>query len=183
LKIIFRKLNPDESKKYRLIRLESLQAHPASFGSSYEGQKLLPKLMFERALEQPKDERFVVGAFDRGELIGICGFVPGTSEYFEGLKNAGTLIQMYVRSSYSGKKIGLKLTTTLIEEAFKIPGMNHIVLGVREGNAPAIRVYQQAGFQPYNPERYGSEVETPGFQRMILSRSSPELSNDETDEK
>ena len=110
--ISYRKLMPPDAKAYRAIRLESLKAHPESFGSTFEEQQKLPKLMFETAIEAPVDERFVMGAFDQAELIGICGFVPANDQQ---LQNTGTLIQMYVRAAYSGRKIGLNLVKAVMQ--------------------------------------------------------------------
>ena len=76
MEIVYRKLQKKDALEYRKIRLESIKAHPKNFGSSFEEQDKLPKLMFEKHLENPTDNRFVMGAFDRDELIGICGFVP-----------------------------------------------------------------------------------------------------------
>lgn len=165
MKISYRQLVSDDAKEYREIRLESLKTHPESFGSTYEEQSTLPKLMFERALEQPTDERFVIGAFDQKELIGICGFIPFVLDKDLALSNAGTIIQMYVRATYSGRKIGLTLVNATVREAFKIPDIEQIVLGVKEGNISAIRVYEQAGFKTYN-----QETDNYDFRIMIIQR-------------
>ena len=173
--IKIRKLVQGDAMQYRQIRLESLKAHPESFGASYEKQSLLPKLMFEKAFEEPVDDRFVIGAFDQGELIGICGFVPFALDDVLELRNAGTLIQMYVRSTYSGRKIGLNLTKATIREVFSLTELEQIVLGVKKGNISAIRVYEQAGFQPYHPEGEGGESDNAGFQVMIIHRQDANL--------
>jgi RimJ/RimL family protein N-acetyltransferase len=165
MKISYQKLVADDSKEYREIRLESLKTHPESFGSTYEEQSKLPKLMFEEALEQPFDERFVIGAFDQKELIGICGFIPFVPDKDLDLSHAGTIIQMYVRATYSGRKIGLNLVNATVREAFKIPDIEQIVLGVKEGNISAIRVYEQAGFKTYNLETNKYD-----FRIMIIHR-------------
>jgi ribosomal protein S18 acetylase RimI-like enzyme len=160
--ISYRKLASVDSRSYREIRLESLKAHPESFGSSFEEQSKLPKLMFQKALEQPVDDRFVMGAFDQQVLVGICGFIPFVFDDHHDLGNAGTIIQMYVKPAYRGRKIGLNLAQATIQEAFKISGIEQIVLGVREGNMSAIRVYEQAGFRTYN--------ENDSFLTMIIQR-------------
>lgn len=147
MNISYRKLAPDNSKQYRAIRLESLRLHPESFGADYEEQSALPKLMFEKAIEEPVDERFVMGAIDEGDLIGICGFIPFVLYKGLELTDAGTIIQMYVKAAYRGRKIGLGLVKAVVEEAFKLPEINQIVLGVMTGNKSAIRVYEQAGFE------------------------------------
>lgn len=149
--ITYRRLQATDSKKYRAIRLESLKLHPESFGSGYEQQKDMPKLMFQQALEQPTDERFVIGAFHGEELIGITGFIPFAKDSRSVFRKAGEVIQVYVRPAYRGRKVGLALMNAVVEEGFKIPGIDQIVLGVRQGNLRAIRVYEQAGFRTVDP--------------------------------
>ncbi len=122
--------------------------------------------MFEKALEQPVDDRFVIGAFDQKTLIGICGFIP----FVPNFSNAGEIIQMYVRSAYSGRKIGLGLVKAAIHEALKISGIEQIVLGVKEGNMSAIRVYEQAGFLTYTTEGSEEEANNVGYRTMVIRR-------------
>jgi ribosomal protein S18 acetylase RimI-like enzyme len=149
--ISYRVLTASDSKDYRDIRLESLKLYPQSYGGgrfSYEEQVKLPKLMFERAFEGQMEDRFVIGAFDNDTLIGISGFVPHVPE--EGqpqVGNAGMIIQVYVKAEYRGRKIGLALTNITIDEAFKMDGIDQIILGVKKGNITALRVYEQAGFR------------------------------------
>jgi ribosomal-protein-alanine N-acetyltransferase len=167
MSISFRKLAASDSARYREIRLESLKAHPESFGSSFEAQSKLPKLMFEQAMEQPVDDRFVIGAFDGEVLIGICGFLPFAPDDFLVSGNAGTIIQMVVQPAYRGRKLGLGLVDAVLAEAFKNPDMEKVVLGVKEGNLSAIRVYEQAGFRTYKTAT--SEAEgTEGDRLMII---------------
>lgn len=108
--------------------------------------------MFEKALERPVDDRFVIGAFDQQVLIGICGFIPFVLDNKHHFSQAGTIIQMYVKSEYRGRKIGISLVKVTIDEAFNIPDIEQVVLGVKEGNVSAIRVYEQAGFLTYRAE-------------------------------
>lgn len=147
--ISYRRLGPAGARAYREIRLESLKAHPEAFGAGYEEQRKLPKLMFEAAIEEPVDERFVIGAYDGEALIGICGFLPFVSKDFAELERTGTIIQMYVRAAYRSRKIGLGLTKAVLEEGFKNPEIQQILLGVKKGNVSAQRVYEQAGFRTY----------------------------------
>lgn len=167
MKISYRKLGAAEARDYREIRLECLRLHPENFGSTFEEQRKLPKLMFEQALEQPPDERFVIGAFDQQVLIGICGFLPFALDHSDHLGNTGTIIQVYVRSAYRGRNVGLSLVKAVLHEAFKLPGLAQVILGVRKGNISAIRVYEQAGFQVYHPETGETEVDENELQMVI----------------
>lgn len=171
MSIKFRKLVSGDSYQYRKIRLESLKIHPESFGATYEEERLIPKLRFEKAIEEPFDERFIFGAFDQKELIGILGFVPFILDDVLDLPHTGTLIQMYARSAYSGRKIGLNLSNAVVREAFNSSDIDQVVLGVRKDNMRAIHVYEQAGFQNYHSERVRQKIGHDGFQIMIIHRA------------
>lgn len=153
--ISYRKLGAADAKQYREVRLESLKLHPDSFGSSYEEQRDLPKLRFERALEERVKEQFLVGAFDGGVLIGICGFVPLLNKR-EKLPGSGEIIQVYVKAAYGGRKIGVSLVKATLNKAFQREEIELIILRVRRDNASAVRIYRQAGFQTFIPRGTGA---------------------------
>ena len=106
MKISYRKLGSAETRQYREIRLESLKLHPESFGSTFEEQSKLPKLMFEKALEQPVDDRFVIGAFDQKVLIGICGFIPSA----ENLPSGSSYRPGDIITTFSGTTVEVQNT-------------------------------------------------------------------------
>jgi len=146
MNIHYRKLQPADSKLYREVRLESLQKFPGSFGSSYEAEIAKPKLSFELNIEQQSSDKFIIGAFDDKKLFGICGF---SQEAGIKRKHSGFITQMYIQPGYQGKKLGLVLVQTAIDEAFKIPGLEQIVLGAMTTNFSAIKTYQRAGFTDF----------------------------------
>ena len=179
MNINYRKLLPSDSKQYREVRLESLKAHPENFGANYEEQKSLPKLKLEEAIEHPVDEIFVIGAFDQEELIGICGFLPFVPKAILDLTNAGLIIQMYVRPTHRGRKIGLNLTKITVQEAFRVSDFERIVLGVREENISAISVYEQAGFETLEMDNFNGDANSSEFRIMIIQRKiEPRSLND-----
>lgn len=149
--MIYRRLGPNDALQYRAVRLEALKAHPQSYGSNYESQHQLPKLKFEQILEDPNDNSFMIGAFDGDQLIGICGFLDFFPNNPYNLEKTGVIIQMYVRASYSGRKIGLNLINKTTELALQLPHIEQVYLEVVQGNISAIRVYEQAGFQIFQP--------------------------------
>ncbi len=171
MNILYRKLVSTDTKQYRDIRLESLKLYPENFDSNYEQQIKLPKLMFEQALEQPTDDRFVMGAYDQQMLVGICGFIPFLSNNGFPVYHIGTIIQMYVKSQYRGKKVGLNLVKSTMDEAFKIPSIQQIFLEVLEGNKSAIRVYEQAGFQTYDGEAGGVRMDSEEIKQMMVEKA------------
>lgn len=144
--LYYRKLQPADLPQYREIRLESLKNYPESFGSSYEEESASPKLGFEISIEQQAENKFIVGAFDSEALIGICGFAQETRMK---VKHRGLIIQMYIRPAYQGRKLGLQLLQTTLDFAFKLPGVEQIVLGVITTNVSAAKIYEQAGFKEF----------------------------------
>jgi len=146
MNIHYRKLLPTDSKQYREVRLDALKNFPENFGSSYEEESAIPKLAFEINVEQGANDKFIVGAFDSETLIGICGFAQ---ESRIKIKHRGLIIQMYIKPQYQGQKLGLQLLQTTIDEAFKIPDIQQLVLGVITTNEGAKKLYEQAGFKEF----------------------------------
>jgi len=118
--IEYRKLESNESKKYRFLRLESLEKYPNSFGSKYVEQKQREKLTFENYIENSNSECFIVGAFDHDDLISFCGLHRLKDE---NCRHRGEIIQMYVQPIHQGKQIGFNLLKQTIAEAFKTGGI------------------------------------------------------------
>ncbi|MEM7536935.1 MAG: GNAT family N-acetyltransferase [Chloroflexota bacterium] len=145
--ITYHRLEPKHAQHYRAIRLESLQRHPDSFSSTYASQVQQPKLAFEGFIEAQTLGKFVMGAFDKDNLIGICGYTKDND--FE-LKQTGTLIQLYVQDAYRGQKVGLHLVQKTVAEALQQGDVTDIVLEALPHNIPANRVYKQAGFRHYD---------------------------------
>jgi len=137
---------PTDTKQYREVRLEALKLFPEYFGSSFEMEAAKPKLAFEINIETRNDKAFIVGAFDEEKLVGICGFVQELSPKTQ---HRGLIIQMYVQPAYQGKKLGLQLIQATMAEAFKIPQVEQIALGVMTTNISAIKTYERAGFKEF----------------------------------
>jgi RimJ/RimL family protein N-acetyltransferase len=146
MNIHYRKLLPADSKQYREVRLDALKNFPENFGSSYDAESAKPKLAFEIAIEQQVAGSFIVGAFDGDKLIGICGFAQETGPK---VQHRGLIIQMYIQPAYQGQKFGPQLLQATITEAFKIPEVEQLALGVVANNVNAARIYERAGFKDF----------------------------------
>lgn len=140
MEIEYRNLLPQESKMYRTIRLESLKQFPNSFGADYQEALHTEKLRLENDIENQLHDRFVLGAFSNGELVGICAFVKDEN-------NTGNIYQMYVKESHQGKNIGSKLVKSIINEAYHRFDMIDVFLEVTYSNANAYYVYKKLGFK------------------------------------
>ncbi len=144
--LIYRRLRPDEALLYRQIRLECLKNYPSHFGSVYAEQKARPKLSFELNIETQHPDKFIMGALSDDQLVGICGFSRESSVRE---KHRGWIIQMYVDPAHQGQGIGQSLLGATIEEAFKIPGILQIELGVYATGQAAERIYEKKGFSVF----------------------------------
>jgi GNAT superfamily N-acetyltransferase len=67
-------------------------------------------------------------------MVGTAGF-----DRMERLRtrHRGYLEQVYVNANYRGQGAGLRLLRALIDEAFRLEGLEQISLGVVAGNTPA----------------------------------------------
>lgn len=138
--ISYRKLLPTESKIYRAIRLESLKKFPESFGATYQEALSIEKFRMESDIEEQTPERFVFGAFEQQELVGICTFVKNEN-------GTGSIYQMYVKKEFQGKNIGQGLIEAVISEACQKFNGIEIILEVTPGNDKAYNLYRKIGFQ------------------------------------
>lgn len=139
MNIQYRKLLPEESVVYRAIRLESLKKFPESFCADYEEALKTEKFRIEYDIENQLAERFVLGAFNEDQLIGICTFVKDEND-------RGNIYQMYVKEEYQGRNIGLHLIQKVIEEVCSHFKSIEIYLEVKHNNAKAFNLYKKIGF-------------------------------------
>ncbi|TQQ44196.1 GNAT family N-acetyltransferase [Vibrio cholerae] len=132
-------LKPQDSQKYRELRLESLRLYPEAFGSDYKTQSQLPKLFFEQMIEKESNDHIMLGAFYNNELVGLCGLLP--LEQSHSLE----LVQMYVSPNVRGKSIGQTLLTKA-KSVLQDRNGDRLELTVYKGNLAAIKSYEKFGF-------------------------------------
>ncbi|WP_114777493.1 GNAT family N-acetyltransferase [Botryobacter ruber] len=72
----------------------------------------------------------------------VAGYAIG---HYNAEQEEGWLLSLAVHPVHRGKRIGEQLTATLAE-ALKAKGARTMLLTVHPENAPALRIYQQAGF-------------------------------------
>lgn len=89
-----------------------------------------------RALLDKKDYLYLV-ALENGIPVGICGMVMVCGE--------GDIDKVLVDSRRRGQGIGRALLQELLQQGQQ-QGIADFTLEVRVSNAPAIRLYEQAGF-------------------------------------
>ncbi|HYK76794.1 MAG TPA: GNAT family N-acetyltransferase, partial [Daejeonella sp.] len=94
----------------------------------------------ETDIENQTLERFVFGAFNDDELVGICAFVKDEN-------NTGNIYQMYVKENYQGKNIGFGLIQGIIDETNNSFNDIEIFLEVTNNNLKAYNLYKKFGFE------------------------------------
>lgn len=143
MKLIYKKIPPNDYLNYRSLRLESLKLNPEAFESDYEEALTEPQLHFEKIIKKDDASKFVTGAYFEGELVGICAFVDYNNH---DVISAGTLIQMYVTPKFRGNNICFNLIDTVTHYVLNIPHIDKIMLEVKETNHSAVKVYKKMDF-------------------------------------
>ncbi len=137
MSLIIRRL--EESDTGRLAEIES-----ESFSRPWSEQSFRELLSIEYA-------RYLVAELD-GEVVGSAGMRVICGE--------GNIDNVVVSPAHRGKHIAGRLMEELIKLG-ESEGVNSFTLEVRVGNAPAIRVYEKAGFRSegIRPRFYEDPVE------------------------
>lgn len=130
---------------YKALRDSMLAAHPEAFTSDAaterkrSAQSLLPRL----GLDSSEGGRFVLGAWQAGQLAGTLGC---ERDLRIKVCHIGHFVGMMVRSDLQGAGIGRSLLEAGIVAARRVAGMQMLTLTVTASNAAAVRLYERAGF-------------------------------------
>ncbi|MGB3338228.1 MAG: GNAT family N-acetyltransferase [Devosia sp.] len=139
-----RRLTRDDVDAYRAIRLEALTASPESYGTSPQnfGARTTESLRLQM------DQMAFFGAIGvAGELAGIVAYGRDDGERET---HRGWLLQVYVKPSLRGTGAALALIEAAVDHARGEVIQIHLMVGAH--NAPAIRLYEKAGFRTYGTD-------------------------------
>jgi ribosomal protein S18 acetylase RimI-like enzyme len=144
-----RLLTPSDAAAFRDIRLRALREEPTAFTSSIEefSHQTLDKIA-ARFRSDPA-ESFMLGAFQNGELVGLCGF------YREAMlkqRHKGNIISLYVAPQARGQGISRTLMNDAIRRARKVAGVEQLLLGVMTTQLAARKLYESLGFVVFGRE-------------------------------
>src|SRR5688500_18215835 len=117
-----RLLGPADAQAFQQIRLDALRDTPSAFSSSYEEERDTPLVAVAEQLT-PAAERFVIGAFESGRLVGIAGL---HREEQAKLSHKAVLWGVYVAPEARERGTGRKLLARAIEQATSMPGLTRI---------------------------------------------------------
>ncbi|MGG0177458.1 N-acetyltransferase family protein [Gottfriedia acidiceleris] len=144
-----RKLIIKDLPEFIRLRSEGLTLSPEAFGESLEEYE--SKSIEQHTNNFPKTfDNFIIGAFDKGVLVGVAGFYQKRSEK---MKHKGTIWGMYVTPDYRGKGVGKKVLSQAIQDAMEIEEILQIELAVISSNQSAKRLYEAVGFDSFGTEK------------------------------
>lgn len=152
-----RRLTEADWQRLQDIRLRALQDSPDAYGRTYAEEALHEESVWrQRATGSLGD---LVGACFVAERDGEPVGMAVTRVEADDLSVAG-LYAMWVAPDERGKAIGHRLIERVCDWASE-QGLAGIELSVTEGNGPALRLYERAGFVPTGKRerlRPGSEL-------------------------
>lgn len=121
-----------------MIEVGCLQVEDVSMAATLEKECFAAPWSEQSFMDAVSKECYLfLSAKKEDEYIGTAGLILGPAE--------ADVTCVAVKPSYRGKGIALKLMESLIEAA-KERKLEKLFLEVREGNAPARRLYEKVGF-------------------------------------
>jgi ribosomal protein S18 acetylase RimI-like enzyme len=167
--VSIRRLQSDDAPAYRALRLRALRDHPEAFTSSYEEDEREPPESARSRLASPGTQFW--GAFQDGALCGMVGLVR---EARAKNRHKATVVAMYVAPECAGRGLGRALLEALVDQA-RADGIESLLLTVTEGNDPARRLYEAAGFRSFGIEPRAIKVAGRLYAKnhMVLDLTSP----------
>jgi RimJ/RimL family protein N-acetyltransferase len=153
--IEIRSLQLTDVEAYWKLRLEGLQNSPLNFGSSYEEVAARPFEQVRETFLQQQDS-FIIGAFEKEQLIGMMGFSRETKKK---TLHKGTIWGVYVIEAKRGKGLADLLMQMTLKHARQIKELERILLTVSAHNKQALRVYEKNGFVAFGTETQALKVD------------------------
>ena len=184
LPILIRRLEPDEWRTFRDVRLRALRDSPDSFGSTYER---------ERDHDEAKWRGWLTGDGWRADLTTFVaepdmGKPPpdgspspigiATLAAFQAEPGTAHLFSMWVDPAARGRGIGRELVAAVVADAAS-GGAHTLLLTVTEGNDAAVSLYTSCGFvgtdDPPEPVREGSQLSCVTMRLLLGPADEDEL--------
>lgn len=139
-----RRIQPDDGRRLKEVRLRALLTDPNAFGASYERDAAHDDDHWaERATGAASgDEKYIALAEDAGRVVGMIGaYTPDEASHVR------HLVSTWVAPEARGRGLGSELVGAVVEWA-RAAGASEVTLWVVDENRPAIALYERAGFAP-----------------------------------
>jgi RimJ/RimL family protein N-acetyltransferase len=129
--------------------LEAYVSAADAFTSTADERASEPESWWVKRIADPKGLGVSFGAEVGGRLVGTVALKFSAKPK---TRHSVLLIGMYVREEARGKGVGWALLGAALAHASQRSGVQIVTLTVTEGNAPAVRLYERAGFQAWGVE-------------------------------
>jgi ribosomal protein S18 acetylase RimI-like enzyme len=153
------------------LRMMALETDPWSFAESVEELREISVEEYGRRIGSGGDGNFVIGAFENGGAVGMCGFYR---EMLLKRMHKGHLWGVFVAPSARGKGLGFELAARAIETARGLAELKSIQLTVSATQDAARGLYRRLGFRVFGVEPRGLGIggEFVDEEHMILDLDS-----------
>jgi RimJ/RimL family protein N-acetyltransferase len=148
--IEIRVINRADAAAFWRLRLEGLENDPQAFAESPEEHKRTPVEMAGARLEAQPGGNFVVGAFHKGELVGVAGFHRQDRAK---LRHKGAVWGVYVSPPFRACGTAKRLMSVLLDRVRAYQDVDHVLLHVTTGQEAARRLYASLGFETIGHEK------------------------------
>jgi ribosomal protein S18 acetylase RimI-like enzyme len=148
MKYQIRVVQPEDVRALRALRLEALQRDPDAFSATVAAELANTDEEVKKRIT-PNENGFVIGAFDRANMVGMVG---ARRLEWEKMRHTMDVWGTYVTAQARGQGVCAAMMRALESEARMRAGVKCLKLGVIEGNAAALRTYESVGYVTFATE-------------------------------
>lgn len=142
-------LKASDAARYRALMLEAYERAADAFTSTVEERAAEPDAFWIKRIADPAGMSVALGAFAGTDLVGTVAMEFSAKPK---TRHKALIIGMYVSPAARGSGAGRALLDAALRYAQGREGLLRLSLTVTEGNEPAVRLYQSAGFEAFGLE-------------------------------
>ncbi|MGM9486990.1 GNAT family N-acetyltransferase [Ideonella sp. YS5] len=142
-------LTTEHAAPYRDLMLHGYEHAPDAFTSTPQERAAMPLSWWALRIADPTGLGVAFGAMDGDTLVGTVALEFSSKPK---TRHKAHLIGMYVLEAWRGHGVGRELVAAAMKHAAQRPGISIVTLTATEGNAPAIALYEAAGFRTFGVE-------------------------------
>ncbi len=161
------RLTPAHAGAYRALMLEAYTQAADAFTSTAQEREAEPMGWWVKRIGGEGGLHECFGGFVDGDLVGTVAVEYSAKPK---TRHSALMLGMYVRPAARGQGAGQALVQAAIAAARQRSEVLTLRLTVTEGNAPAIRLYERAGFVAWGvePRAIRTDVDFKGKVHMAL---------------